>query len=233
MHERILYASALVLIGIALIIGVASAEERQITDAPVDQRYASVIGDRILWSDNRTGDYGVYLYNATEDRERPLSPLGANHTIPEASAGMAMSRDHIVWQDDRNGGWDIYLYDLSTGQETRITNGAGDAINPAIAGDWIVWQDDRNGNWDIYLHDLSTGKELQITRNESSQVTPAVTGTMVVWNDLRSGSWDIYAWIPEGAPPPAETVTPVTAVTTPPATATTPGHHDPHHPHLP
>jgi len=73
MNERNLYVPALVMIALALLTGIVSAEERQITNATVDQVYSTVLDDHILWSDNRTGDYDVYLYNVTEESERALS----------------------------------------------------------------------------------------------------------------------------------------------------------------
>jgi beta propeller repeat protein len=203
MNERNLYAPALVLIALALLTGAATAAEIQVTNASVDQVYASVLDDRILWSDNRTGDYDVYLYNLTEEGERTLSPAATDQFATALPAGTMMSGDKVVWEDNRTGNRDIYLYDLATGEETQITNGTGHEINPAVAGDWIVWQDDRNGNWDIYLYDIATEEETRITTNESAQMTPAVTESMVVWNDYRHGNWDIYAWTPDEAAPSA------------------------------
>ncbi len=196
-------APALALVALALLAGVVSAAEHQVTNATVDQVYAAVVDDRILWSDDRTGDYDVYLYNLTEEGERTLSPAGTDQFATALPAGMMMSGERVVWEDNRSGNRDIYLYDLTTGEETQITNGTGHEINPAIAGDWIVWQDDRNGNWDIYLYDIATGVETQITTDENVQMTPAVTESMVVWNDYRNGNWDIYAWTPDAAAPSA------------------------------
>jgi Periplasmic component of the Tol biopolymer transport system len=210
MNEHNFSAPVLVLIALALLIGAVSAEEFQVTNASVDQVYSTVLDDRILWSDNRTGDYDVYLYNLTEESECALSPPETDQFATALSAGMMMSGDKVVWEDNRTGNRDIYLYDLATGEETQITTGTGHEINPAIAGDWIVWQDARSGNWDIYLYDLATGEETRITTNESTQMTPAVTTSMVVWNDFRHGNWDIYAWIPDEAVPsvPGPALTP-------------------------
>ena len=203
MSGRNLRAPILSLIVLALFVGAATAAEHQITNATVDQVYATVLDDRILWSDNRTGDYDVYLYNLTEASERVLSPPETDQFATALPAGMMMSGDRIVWEDNRSGNRDIYLYDLTTGEETRITNGSGHEVSPAIAGDWIVWQDDRNDNWDIYLYDIATGEETRITTNESAQMSPAVTESMIVWNDYRNGNWDIYAWTPDEAAPSA------------------------------
>ena len=203
MKERNLYLTALALVALALLTGAATATEHRVTNATVDQIYSTVLDDRILWSDNRTGDYDVYLYTLTGETEQTLSPPESDQFATALPAGMMMSGDRVVWEDNRSGNRDIYLYDLATGEETQITSEAGHEVSPAIAGDWIVWQDNRNGNWDIYLYDLSTGEETRITDNESMQMTPAVTESMVVWNDFRNGNWDIYAWTPDEAAPSA------------------------------
>ena len=204
MKERNLYLPALALVALALLTGAATATEHRVTNATVDQIYSTVLDDRILWSDNRTGDYDVYLYTLTGETEQTLSPPESDQFATALPAGMMMSGDRVVWEDNRSGNRDIYLYDLATGEETQITSEAGHEVSPAIAGDWIVWQDNRNGNWDIYLYDLSTGEETRITDNESMQMTPAVTESMVVWNDFRNGNWDIYAWTPDEAVQPGQ-----------------------------
>ncbi|MDV2480773.1 hypothetical protein F8E02_01875 [Methanoculleus sp. Wushi-C6] len=239
MNRQNLNLPALALIALALLAGSATAAEHQVTNASVDQVYASVLDDRILWSDNRTGDYDVYLYNLTGETEQTLSPPGTDQFATALSAGMMMNGGRVVWEDNRSGNRDIYLYDLVTGEERQITNGTGHEINPAIAGDWIVWQDSRDGNWEIYLYDLATGEETRITENESVQMIPAVTASMVVWNDFRHGNWDIYAWTPDEAAPsgtpapsaPGPALTPASpatpgapgAVTLPPTATPTPG----------
>ncbi|MCM2464826.1 hypothetical protein DIC75_00610 [Methanoculleus sp. CWC-02] len=203
LDKRNFYAPVLALIALTLLAGVVSAEEHQITNASVDQVYSTVLDDRILWSDNRTGDYDVYLYNLTEESERAVSPPDTDQFASALPAGMGMSGDRIVWEDNRSGNRDIYLYEIATGEESQITNETGHEVNPAVAGDWIVWQDNRNGNWDIYLYDIATGTETQITTDENVQMTPAVTESMVVWNDYRNGNWDIYAWTPDATAPSA------------------------------
>lgn len=150
MSGRNLRAPILSLIVLALFVGAATAAEHQITNATVDQVYATVLDDRILWSDNRTGDYDVYLYNLTEASERVLSPPETDQFATALPAGMMMSGDRIVWEDNRSGNWDIYLYDIATGEETRITTNESAQMSPAVTESMIVWNDYRNGNWDIY-----------------------------------------------------------------------------------
>ena len=91
MNGRNLFAPALALIVLTLLAGTVAAAEHQVTNATVDQVYSTVIGDRILWSDNRTGGYDVYLYNLTEMSERALSPPESDQFAAALPAGQGMS----------------------------------------------------------------------------------------------------------------------------------------------
>ncbi|WP_054847737.1 hypothetical protein [Methanoculleus chikugoensis] len=80
-----LYAPAVALIALALLAGVATAAEHRVTNATVDQVYSTVLADRILWSDNRTGDYDVYLYNLTGGRANARSHRRRQTSSPQRS----------------------------------------------------------------------------------------------------------------------------------------------------
>jgi hypothetical protein len=92
---------------------------------------------------------------------------------------------------------------------TRISNAAGDQINPAAAGDgsggaFIVWQDKRNGNYDLFAQRINAAGAIQWTTNgitvcaaDSDQINPTIisdgnNGAIISWQDKRSGNFDIY-----------------------------------------
>ncbi len=159
--------------------------ETQITNNESDQIDPAIYGDRVVWQDERNGNWDIYMYNLSTSTETCITTNESNQTKP------AIYGDRIVWQDERNGNRDIYMYDLSTQKETRITDESSDQVNPAIYKDRIVWQDERNGNWDIYMYDLSTQMETQITTNKSDQIEPVIYGDRIVWQDEREGR-EIY-----------------------------------------
>lgn len=161
--------------------------ETQITSVKSDQIVPTIYGDRIVWQDNRNGNWDIYMYNLSSSTETSITANESNQTEP------AIYGDRIVWQDDRNGNWDIYMYDLSTQKETQITNELTDQVSPDIHRDRIVWQDERNENWDIYMYDLSTHKETQITTNNLSQMKPRIYGDRIVWMDERNGK-ELYLY---------------------------------------
>mgnify|MGYP000922284285 CR=1 FL=1 len=162
--------------------------ETQITTNESKQNYPVIYGNRIVWMDDRNGDWDIYMYDISTSRETQITTNEANQEYP------VIYGDRIVWTDNRNGDWDIYMYDLSTSKETQITTNESNQNFPAIYGDRIVWIDERNGNpdrnSDIYMYDLSTSKETQITTNKLWQLDPDIYGDKIVWQDWRNVKWD-------------------------------------------
>lgn len=144
----------------------------------------SVDGERIVWADQRNGNWDIYLYDLTTGQERQVTSDLHDQLDP------AISGDRIVWTDLRNGNADIYLYDLNTGQERRITTDARDQRTSAISAHRIVWADNRNGQNDIYLYNLNTDLERRITNEPQNQFDPAISGERVVWSDMRNITYD-------------------------------------------
>lgn len=193
--------------------------EYQITTNESNQECPAINGDRIVWQDNRDGNYTLYLYNISTSSETPIVS-----DYPQFDP--AIYGDKIVWQSgniylynfstslkaqitnqsgrypaiyDNKIVWErshIYMYDLSTLKESQITNNNNTSYqeHPAIFSNRIVWGDWRNRNWDIYMYDLSTQKEFQITANKSDQASPAIYGDRIVWVDSRNGNPNIYMY---------------------------------------
>ena len=143
--------------------------------------------DRIVYMDNRSGNWDIYMYNLSTSKETQITADKSTQAEP------AIYSDKIVWIDYRNG-WDystIYMYELSTSKETQIVSDKSDKSSPKIYGDKIIWIDYRSGHPDIYMYDLLTSKETQITTNNNSyQLGPAIYGDKVVWTD----NYDIYMY---------------------------------------
>jgi len=158
--------------------------ESQITTESASQENPDIWGDRIVWQDNRNGNWDVYLYNDTTTAISRITTSTANQVKPKIYG------DSIVFMDNRNNeNWDIYRYNLVTQTETPVANGTASQQNPAIYGNYIVWQDNRNGEWDIYLYDLETRAETRITDStqhpDSIYRNPAIYGNRIVWGETR------------------------------------------------
>ncbi len=152
------------------------------------QMYPDITQDKVVWQDNRNGDWDIYIYDFSQQTERNLTPKSADQTHP------AINGNKVVWQDAGNGNEDIYLYDIEYEQEFIIEDDLSTQIKPSISGDWIVWQDDRSGNWDIYAYNLETNEKINITEEEADQINPSISGSIVAWEDYRHGSGEIYIY---------------------------------------
>jgi beta propeller repeat protein len=179
---------------------------------PSAQLFPSVSGNKIVWQDDRNGNWDIYLYDLDTNEERQITHDKANHFLPDISG------NKIVWQDHRNNPAfaDIYLYDLTTNTERRITSqphfmANGWIINktagPAISGNKIVWAAAYNFKIDytgsdelaIHLYDLTTNTERQVNSEPESPYQtdawmPDIFGNLVVGLDTRDLKFDIYLY---------------------------------------
>ena len=174
---------------------VASAEGFPGVEHPLTNRFTAnapnlaISGTKVVYDDNRSGNYDIYLYDLATFTEKRLTTNSAGQHTP------AISGTNVVYQDQRNGNWDIYLYDLATDTEKRLTTNSARQSRPVISGTKVVYEDNRNGNLDIYLYDLATDTEKPLTTLPSSQSRPAISGTKVVYEDLRDPTnYDIYLY---------------------------------------
>jgi beta propeller repeat protein len=226
MKDRLyfVFASFLLLILFSMNAGADTAQgtETRITNYGGGKYWPTIYGDKIVWSDTRTNNWDIYMYDLSTSQETQITTSGA-------AQSPAISGDRIVWYERRSD--DMYMYNLSTSTETQITI-RGLASNPAIYGDRIVWRDfgnifmynlststetriatsglssipaiygdrivwqkdTRNGNDDIYMYNLSTATETQIATNESYHYSPVIYGDRIVYEAYRNGNYDIYMY---------------------------------------
>jgi len=159
--------------------------EVRLTTNTADQMSSRISGAKIVYSDQRNGNWDVYLYDLATGTEKRLTTDAADQSNP------AISGTRVVYEDRRNGNWDIYLYDLATDTEKRVTVNTGDQIAPAISGTRIVYEDWRSGP-DIYLYDLATNATKRLSTSHRAH-TPEISGAKVVYLDLRDEN-DIYLY---------------------------------------
>jgi len=154
-----------------------------VSNASVHHWEPAIYGEYIIWSDDRTGDRNIYLYNIA---------TGVEHQItsgPVWESQPVISGHYITWVDDEylstGNGFDVILYDLDTGITTRIGNETGDQTNPDIDGDLVVWQDARNGDFtdNIYLYTISGDTVVQVSDADGSQLFPRVSDNVIVWEN--------------------------------------------------
>jgi beta propeller repeat protein/parallel beta-helix repeat protein len=148
----------------------------------------AIDGDRIVWTDYRNGNAGIYLYTITTGIETQVTPNSSSAYNP------AISGDRIVYYSYRDGNSDIYFYNITTGIETQVTTGTSYSYSPSLSGDRIVYYSYRNGNSNIYFYNITTGIETQVTTGTSWAYNPVISGNQIVWEDGRNGNADIYSY---------------------------------------
>lgn len=151
-----------------------------------EQAAPAVFGSRVVFEDNRSGDWDIWTADLRTGAESPLVVASGDQRSPDTD------RTIVVWQDDRSGNWDVRMLDLATGIESPVASAAGDQVRPRVSGPRIAWQDSRGGNWDIFMRDTSSGLTIPVVTHPADQINPEIDGPSVVWEDYRNGNADIH-----------------------------------------
>lgn len=170
-------------------------------DTDGDQRCPDVYKSRIVWQDQRMGNWDIYLYDTLTDEIKSLTEDPSDQIHP------SIWQRRVVWEDYRNGvtNADIYMHIFNYGiggpfEDFDWPVYVGDEHPhqdpysqkyPQVYDDMVVFQDFRNGNWDIYLYKFfceQWGNLYQVTSEPQDQERPAVYGDYVAWQDERD--WD-------------------------------------------
>ena len=148
------------------------------------QQSVKTDGDYLVYKDDSSGDWDIYLYDLSSGTETQISSSETTDISPEISSG------YVVWQSLVSGVWQIAIYDLSTGNSWSVSNTSTHEITPDVSSDWVVWSDFRNGNWDIYGY--SAGVEYALAIGEGDQIQPRLYGDYLVYTDDSAGNDDVY-----------------------------------------
>lgn len=135
----------------------ATGEEREIVHVNSQAIEPPSVSDgRIVWSDDRSGNYDVYLYDVAAGTQRQIT------TNAGGQFNARISGDLIVWEDTRNSTShyfpenDIYLYDLASGAEIPVATGEDHQGWPRVDGNRVVWTERANERWEIRTATVQT-----------------------------------------------------------------------------
>jgi beta propeller repeat protein len=109
----------------------------------------SVSRGQIVWSDDRSGNYDVYLFDVRTGAERQIT------TDPGGQFNAQISGNLIVWEDSRNSTShyfpmnDVYGFDLTSGTELAIATGDDHQGWPRVDGHTVIWTERANDRWEI------------------------------------------------------------------------------------
>lgn len=106
-------ASTFLVIFLICILSVVSATssptiiETRITSNTSNSEYPVIYGNKIVWQDDRNGNWDIYMQDLSTKQQIHTTNL-SNQVHP------AIYGNNVVWEDYRNGNPNIYLQGLST-----------------------------------------------------------------------------------------------------------------------
>lgn len=123
------------------------------------------------------GDLEIYM-----QRGGVLTQITHN-TVDDSSPFFDSDSNTIVWQRLINDRYQIVSYAVTTGEETQITNGTVNNMEPTRAGTYTVWQH-WNNSWQIMLDDGST--QMELTHSVENNLSPSIRNGLLVWHSMTA-----------------------------------------------
>lgn len=163
--------------------------ENPISARSAEEWVPSISGSRIVWQDNRNGNWDIYLFDLNTKIERQITNDPASQTEPSISGNI------IVWTDERNGNKDVYMMDLATNVTRPIASNTFNEYSPAVSARRVVWVGDLSlERWQVYSYDFVSGQTRRITLlNVVSEKTgPRTWGDYIAWRQVEGNLASIY-----------------------------------------
>lgn len=179
------------------------------TKSPEDGNPAwSPDGSQIVFESGRDNqmmtyvNHDIYVMAADGSHVQRLTDDGADEGGPRWSPrGGWIAYVKMEYFSDQalieNPAWDIYVMNVDGTQQTQLTKGPSNELEPAWSPDGtrIAFISDRNGqNFDIYVMDADGSNVKQLTDDSANEFGPVWSpdGKQIVFNSDRNGNVQLF-----------------------------------------
>lgn len=168
-----------------------TGSEHEFTDAQ-----CIAVGDGSFYCSNEQSD-DVYLeddiFSAPDSdgdkeifvRVRGVETKITDNLVDDLSPQYDPVSNTIAWHRLINDRFQIILYDYATGEETQLTAGTHNNMEPSVSGTYVAWQGWDGHDWEIILSD-GIAEPIKLTSNELPDVNPYIHDQYVIWNTIHN-----------------------------------------------
>jgi beta propeller repeat protein len=148
---------------------------------PGTQRNADVYGTKIVYEDDRAGNWDIYLYDTLTDTETAVATSTSHQYNPQIYG------NYIVYEQNNSGTFAVYLYNISNAQTTAVVSGIN-YTSMDYFGDYIVYNDGSG----VRLRAINnlTGEVSIFTAPTAANLS--VYGKNIVWTNSSDKSVWLY-----------------------------------------
>jgi TolB protein len=159
-------------------------------------------GKQIIYSSSAGGCCRIFLANLDGSEFRPVTTLRSIDTEPKVNP---KTGSQIIFVSGRSGPQQIYKMNLDGSDLIRLTDGTGEASNPAWHpnGQLMAFSWTRGfaaGKFNVFVMDVASHQYNQLTHDEGRNENPtwAPDGRHIVFASTRSGRSQIYTMLADG-----------------------------------
>jgi len=160
-------------------------------------------GQQVIYTSSANGCCRIFIANVNGTGFRPISPPGYIDAEPKINP--KNGRD-IAFSSDRSGHEQVYTMNIDGGGIERLTDGQGEASNPAWSPDGrtlaFAWtRGYMAGKFNVFLMNVATRSYIQLTHDEGRNENPvfAPDGVHLAFSSDRNGSEQIYTMLADGS----------------------------------
>jgi TolB protein len=162
-------------------------------------------GKQIIYSSSAPNDRccRIFLANLDGTGFRPITSAGSIDTEPKVNP---KTGSEMAFVSGRSGPQQIYRANLDGSDVERLTDGTGEAGNPAWHPDGqllaFAWtRGYAAGKWNVFIMDVGSHRYIQLTHDEGRNENPswAPDGKHIVFGSTRGGHSQIYSMLADGS----------------------------------